>query len=407
MTNGNDSDGHDHDHDGGPGHEHDPHDGPGHGGGGHAPTDVLTSSTDPATRYMYRAGRALVLESDLDLAWKHLSLAGAEEIERDQRLGLRIFETPRPDSVPELVDESAGRVRPLYVFALGWHIGCPSSPTPVSASAAKELQGLVPPPGQLDGVPVGLIDTGAAHHPWLDGRVERHDENLDVIELDKDGRVVHGAGHGSYAAGQIVRQAPTSKLVVLRAVTRHGLIDDVALARAVLQVADPRTKVGVITLPMNAYTRADTEPAATTAVLRELIQENPDLVVVAAAGNHSFDRPAFPAALKQVISVGALGKDGTPAYFTNHGWWVDACAVGADIEGAFLTGDRLLFPHTSEPRTFRGFARWSGTSFTAPLAAGAVAARMNRGMTGREAVNDLIVKPAKPRHVPGLGTRID
>ncbi len=401
MTNSNDPTEHDPGHHDGPGHE------PVHGGGSHTPTDVLTSSTDPATRYMYRAGHVLVVESDLDLAWKHLSLAGAEEIERDQRLGVRLFQTPRPDSVPELVDESAGKVKPLYVFGLGWHIGCPSSPTPVASSTTGGLQGLVPSVGQLDGVPVGVIDTGAAHHPWLDGRIEKHDANLEVIELDEHGAVLHGAGHGTFSAGQIVRQAPTSKIVALRAVKRHGLIDDLALARALLEMADGSPKVGVITMPMNAYTRADTEPVATAAALREHTQENDNLVIVAAAGNHSFDRPAFPAALKQVIAVGALGKDGAPAYFTNRGWWVDACAVGTDVEGAFLTADHLHFPHTSDPRSFEGFARWSGTSFTAPLVAGAVAARINRGMSGREAVADLIVKPAKAHHIPGLGTRID
>ncbi|NED51479.1 peptidase S8 and S53 subtilisin kexin sedolisin, partial [Micromonospora aurantiaca] len=52
-------------------------------------------------------------------------------------------------------------------------------------------------------------------------------------------------------------------------------------------------------------------------------------VVVACAGNAATDRPFWPAAMKPVIGVAAL--DGADrAWFSNHGWWVDACAQGVD-----------------------------------------------------------------------------
>ena len=58
-------------------------------------------------------------------------------------------------------------------------------------------------------------------------------------------------------------------------------------------------------------------------------------VGVAAAGNLQTSRPYFPAALPGVIGVGGLDRGG-PAWFTNFGSWVDACAPAVDVVSTFF-----------------------------------------------------------------------
>ena len=126
-------------------------------------------------------------------------------------------------------------------------------------------------------------------------------------------------------------------------------------------------------------------------------------VIVAAAGNDGVDRPFWPAALKDVVAVGALAAHEGPegpdrASFSNYGWWVDAAAPGEDVKSAFLT-------HGVENREhFHGFASWSGTSFAAPYVAGSIAALMSaKDMSARDALGELL-DPAAGTRLPDLGT---
>ena len=93
---------------------------------------------------------------------------------------------------------------------------------------------------------------------------------------------------------------------------------------------------------------------------------------VAAAGNQQTCRPYFPAAFPEIVGVGALAADGR-AWFSNFGPWVDACAPGVDVVSTFFVDvAEPAFGRHAE-RRFEGFARWSGTSFSAPKVAAALA----------------------------------
>jgi len=88
---------------------------------------------------------------------------------------------------------------------------------------------------------------------------------------------------------------------------------------------------------------------------------------VASAGNEAVWEAPLPAALHGVIAVAALDEhENAPAWFSNYGPWVDACAPGSAIEGDFWDTD-------DGERVWRGRALWSGTSFAAPYVAGAIA----------------------------------
>lgn len=388
----------------------------GHGGDGghgadHGPRDVLTISEDPDTAYMYRPGQLIVKESDLGLAWRELTLHRAQEIEVDERLGIRIFRVS-DDAVPQVVRRIrasvAPRVSPNVALTLGWHTFCAGSPRPIKAP--DEFPLTLPEPTTDYRARVAVLDTGVVDDEWFGDRIEkRGPQDDDVLERDKDGTVFHGFGHGTFAASRVARHGPDSKLVVRRIAAKDGVTDDLTLARALLALCDQQEeeKVDVVSLSVSAYTPGDTGLVASEEALRQLFEMNRDLVVVVAAGNHGNRRWPAPASYKRVVSVGALDRHGHRAYFSNFGPWVDACTEGVDVEGIFPKVKNVRWPHEAEAKDYScGLATWSGTSFAAPKVAGVLAQKMSgpNRVTGRQAVYDLILDG--PEAVTELGTRI-
>jgi serine protease len=89
-----------------------------------------------------------------------------------------------------------------------------------------------------------------------------------------------------------------------------------------------------------------------------------------------------------IVSVGALNPNGTDALFSNAGPWVRAYAPGAAVMSTLPQFQGGLEPQARTEAYMRvresidpddytgGFALWSGTSFSAPLFAGRVAAEL-------------------------------
>ncbi len=147
-------------------------------------------------------------------------------------------------------------------------------------------------------------------------------------------------------------------------------------------------------------------PIALVGEVVSLVQTK-GITVVASAGNAAACRPAYPAALPGVISVGALGPCG-PAEFTNYGPWVRACAPGVDLISSFFgfNGANVAI-NGVDIDDFRGWAYWSGTSFSVPIVVAALINDMRlRGRTGKEAVDAIIDAPHLAR-IPCLGTIVN
>ena len=145
--------------------------------------------------------------------------------------------------------------------------------------------------------------------------------------------------------------------------------------------------IDIVVMSFGAFF-ADDDPGIFGSSLVQLLG---DRFGVAAAGNQATCRPYFPAGLNEVKGIGAVGAGGR-AWFSNWGGWVDACAPGVDVVSTFFdfSEDLALFPDLDDvkPRVYKGWARWSGTSFSAPKVAAALAQEMYLNLN--DAGTDLI-----------------
>jgi hypothetical protein len=236
-----------------------------------------------------------------------------------------------------------------------------------------------------------------------------------------DGQLDPAAGHGTFVAGLIERLAPGCQLGVGKVLSGFGDGREWLIGLRLLWISafgfpirgpdgQERYRVSldhaVVNLSFSGY--ASWDMLFLGAVIRYL-QDLHGAVFVASAGNDGSCRPTFPAAFPGVIGVGGLGPSG-PAGFSNHGPWVRACAPAMDLVSCTFrdwNGPIEPLPGSPDPDHFKGWARWSGTSFAAPIVAGAIAREMVlSGSTARDAAARVVDAPWLLR-LPGLGTVVN
>jgi subtilisin family serine protease len=265
------------------------------------------------------------------------------------------------------------------------------------------------------GVPevrVVVVDTGLAAETFrpdfAGGDVQaRKNSGLDAPDPGKDGYLDPVAGHGTFIAGIMRRLAPGSRVAVDQVLDTFGVGDDFEIAQHLDAIAASGPLPHIVNLSFSGYTIDDAPPPAIAGAVASL--QEAGVVVVASAGNSASCRLNWPAALSDVIAVGALGPQGA-APFSNFGPWVDACAPGVDIVSTFfencLSGVGAV-PGDSDLDDFEGWARWSGTSFSAPIVVAALARHMmSHGVSAEDAVKAVLHDPGLFRF-PGLGTVVN
>jgi len=221
------------------------------------------------------------------------------------------------------------------------------------------------------------------------------------------------SGHGTFISGIVRQVAPNAKVRSVRIMHDDGVVyeNDLLLVLSTLleDIQDVQSGeapadlfVDVISLSAGYYSE-NAEDVAYTSQLEEIVDSLAEcgVLFVASAGNDSTERPCYPAALAAlpggtpaVWSVGALNPNGSKAFFSNDGPWVRCWATGAavvstyptDYDGSGKPLDSLPEANapglpqrreTIDPDDFTsGFATWSGTSFSAPLVAAALAATL-------------------------------
>ncbi|OLT11019.1 hypothetical protein BJF78_27980 [Pseudonocardia sp. CNS-139] len=292
------------------------------------------------------------------------------------------------------VEVLINHVVPLGVWAKG-----EGGPEPSAGSRpfpAVEYPQQAPPPI------VAVLDSGVSSQVRTDGYLampvaSEHRDPLDVFPAPAgDGLLDACAGHGGFAAGIVQQVAPTTPVLIYRVADSDGVTTDFEVAAAMrLAVQHGAT---ILNLSLGTETPNNTPPPALADVIAELAQTRPDVLIVCAAGNGGTSRKVWPAAFAEtmdnVVAVAGLEPDGDPAPWSSHGPWVTCSTIGEGVMSTYVEGteDGVLIgdPH---PDTFvppNPWAVWSGTSFTAPQIAGAVARICTaEGLTPAKALAEL------------------
>ena len=234
-----------------------------------------------------------------------------------------------------------------------------------------------------------------------------------------DGWLDPVAGHGTFVAGIVERLTPGCTLEVHGLIGPRGDVHEVDVISALLDLEaklenielDPRRTI--VNMSFGGGVIDTIHRISLQIIISRL--DRAGVTFVASAGNDSSCRPQYPADFDHVTAVGALDKTG-PAWFTNFGDWVDACADGVDLVSSFFDGfdgnwDVLSWQdqhghHIVDPDEFEGWARWSGTSFAAPVVVSAIVARMmaNPGEDAQHARDAVL---AAGTQVPCLGAAVE
>jgi subtilisin family serine protease len=365
-------------------------------------------SDDPADfLYLYRAERILVRDRDIERVRAALDGGDVAEGLID---GVTSFELPGGVDVPtalERLDErlGVGVGRPDTVVHVTPRTGscCPATEPDVEPLDAVPLPTSDFSSQQLGrGVSVSVVDTGWYEEavdwaPWLQG-VTGDPETIDPDDIHRY------AGHGTFIAGIVRGLAPSAEVRVEGFLPNGGAVLE---SNIVVQLLDALERgPDIISLSAGATTRKGRPLLGFEVFWESHLRHLKGTVLVAAAGNDSTRRPFWPAAFPWALSVGALDLDEQVAEFSNFGSWVDVYARGVDVVNAFPKGRFVCKepPNTGVERKFEGMARWSGTSFSTPLVAGLIAARMSRtGETARQAADGLL-EHARQQARPGIGS---
>ena len=364
--------------------------------------------------YLYQRDAVLVRDEDLDRVLALLvdpvvldSLINGLTLLTYQ--GVRVDgEERRGLTVPQVLavlDDSVGVgvAAPNHVVSIApGATYCPAT-EPEETGATDPDPGVCP--GQKDGtgvlatvVDTGLVAGAPAGHAWLAG--------VEGIEdpIGADRKIPPYAGHGTFIAGVLRCMAPASEVFVERVFQQGGALLESDLVDRLDKALDRNPDI--ISLSAGTRTRSNLPPLSFEAFWERRFRHYKGIVLVAAAGNDGDRGPFWPAAFPWTVSVGALAANWrSRASFSNHGGWVDVYAPGEGLVNAYAEGTFVCQepPHKEETRTFHGMARWSGTSFSTPLVAGLIAARMSRtGENGREAAWALLAR-AQTKALPGVG----
>lgn len=228
------------------------------------------------------------------------------------------------------------------------------------------------------GITIAVLDTGVdLTHPALAGRLT---QGYDFVDMDNNPSEVGSReqgpyGHGTHVAGIIALVAPDAKIMPVRVLDPNGVGNIWVLAEALAYAADPdgnpstHDGADVINISLGTLRRTN----LLSSVLEKVCSDspvpgnddfpaigNPNVVVVAAAGNTGDTTQVYPAAenIAGLISVGASTQSDTLATFSTRGSWIPVTAPGDMIISSVPGGQ---------------YGTWRGTSMAAPFVAGEAA----------------------------------
>lgn len=207
------------------------------------------------------------------------------------------------------------------------------------------------------GVTIAILDSGIAAHPaFAAGRVRSIDIGMGLTgQGENDG---HGTAVASLAGGLApgaTGVAPASSLLSIKVTDAEGVSDLFTLAQGIMTAADAGAKV--INISLGSYQNSSVMSRAIGYAMDN------GAIIVAAGGNDQSAQLTWPAADSRVVSVGAVDALGQRVSFSNSGDNLSVTAPGLGLSTAW-PGDQVV--------------SFDGTSGSAPLMAGAIAAVMSQ-----------------------------
>ncbi|MGL4399986.1 MAG: S8 family peptidase [Luteolibacter sp.] len=206
------------------------------------------------------------------------------------------------------------------------------------------------------GVVVAILDTGVTANSAFSSKISM----INLVDLPSDPAAQNG--HGTGVASMIIGNgsltpgvAPGTSIVSVRIANDLGQSDSFLLAQGIVAAVDAGARLINISLGS----------PGDSALVRNAIEyaNSAGSMIVAATGNNGVDRISYPAANRGVIAVGAVDAVGNHLGFSNSGPQLALAAPGFGVNAAW-SGDQA--------------ASVSGTSFSSPIVAGAIAAVMSQ-----------------------------
>jgi serine protease len=269
------------------------------------------------------------------------------------------------------------------------------------------------------GVTIAVLDTGVAYRDWdrfrkaPDFTSTRFVDPYDFVAgnpfpLDRE-------GHGTFVTGMIAEStnnrlgltglAYGASIMPVRVLDADGNGDSVTIGKGIRYAVAHGARVINLSLEFDKRVTAADIPEVISAIG---FAHRHGVVVVAASGNDSETRLAYPAAARSVISVGATTRDRCLADYSNGGSHLDLVAPGGG-DDASLSDDPDCHPFRTLPAvhqmTFRdldsltpgsnparfGFPGTYGTSMAAPAVSATAALVIASGVIGRHPSPDRVL----------------
>ena len=271
-----------------------------------------------------------------------------------------------------------------YVHLAGRRDGqaCPATEPEETGLTEAWPRKYEPLPGDPDGsgVEVILVDTG-----WVDtavGSAER------PARLQRP-RVVRGARGAVPRAGSRhhARLLPAVRGPDPRA---RGGASHRGRAKAIWSPLSPARSTSprwprlcrIISIQAGCHTRRDRPLKAFERLWRDRLEADPSTVLVAAAGNDATGLPFYPAASTWASGVGSLDRDNAVSSYLQLPQLRRRLRPGSEphqrVTRTAITSARRPPTRATSGSSLPGWARWSGTSFSAPLFAGLLAAHLSQ-----------------------------
>lgn len=335
-------------------------------------------------KYNEEIPKSLLTEETEDLADVQMSVVRAETKTEAAKLVKKLKKDAKVEYVEESVERGiTGTVSVNDPYAIKqWHLPFLKFETLWQMGTPKKE------------IVVAVIDSGiSVAHPELQGRIVDGGFNF----LDNNSNIDDEHGHGTAVSGIIAALTNNGegiagasgnypvKILPLKVIKTDGKGVSTDVVRAINYAIEKQVDI------INLSIGSEQSSAAEEEAIKTAIQHG--ILVIASTGNESSSNYFYPASYQDVVAVGSINENSVVSDFSNHNNQVNLTAPGERIITLGINGK---------------YVEASGTSFSAPIVAGAAAVIKSQHptLTNEEIIRWLYrtsVDKGTPGHDPWYG----